>query len=65
MCYILVAEKHSAAHIDLAAREYMPILVVLGNSSQDFDCYTEQDNPVEKVAEDNLEVPYTVEVQGQ
>lgn len=52
--YILAVEKRLAVHIGLVDQEYMQILVDLGSLSQDSDQCIEQDNLVEKVAEDNL-----------
>ena len=52
--YILAVEKRLAVHIDLVDPECMQILVDLDSWSQDFDQCIEQDNLVEKVAEDNL-----------
>ena len=58
--YILAVEKRLAVHIGLVDPECMQILVDLGSLNQDSDQYIEQDNLVEKVAEDNLVDLYIV-----
>lgn len=57
---ILVAEKCLVVHTGLVGQESMQTLVALGNLSQGFDWYIEQDNLAEKVAEDNLADLYIV-----
>lgn len=57
--YSLAVEKRLAVHTGLVDQENMRILADLGNLNQDSGQRIEQDNLVEKVAEDNLVGLYT------